>query len=773
MFNKIKKNYKKVISFLVLFAIGISIIPTEYVQAFNPNRDKENKIIEQYIKGVKMLDEQIEARKEKAKELNLLDYVDDRYFLTDKWYEGRSEAEINEIGANILVDTVTEEELDSWANNLKEGIKPYTVTKYEMVSYGGSTVGKYEVDGRMAFCAQHNATSPAKGSPTSNARINNKDTVRKVLYYGYGGPKQLSDMKGNYGWVTTSLGLSYAYTGKGGDKAKAFVNRVSKLAAPPSSFKVYIVDTNGGRTQDLAYWKYSPKGTLQIEKSSAVPSMTNGNNCYSLNGAVYGVYKNSNATNKVGELKTNASGKSNILTLDAGVYYIKEITPPKGFALDKKIYSIRVNEGKLSVGKYKDKPQADPIGVVLKKIDASTGISKPIDGASLKDARFTLKWFKGHYDVNPETKGIKPDYTWVFKTDKDGVILFDEEYKVSGPAFWYINSIPVLPLGTVTVQELNPPNGYKINPEVFVRKITSQGTVEAVNTYNEPIVKEESLDFKIKKIDSETKKPLGNVTFKHVKPNGSFEEIKTNSNGEIVIRGLEKGIHKIVETQTLDGYELNSNEFIFEVTENNTIKVISNTTGMDMSYKDVNGNGELTVENKVKPRPFKIKVIKMNEKDTVLEGAEFTLYSDKECKNEVGKAISNANGELEFSNLQVGVKYYFKETNPPPGYSIPVDPNGNPHVYEVVVTKNNWVTGEFITIIDGKEYTQNSTNGDIHVEGNEKDRVISIKVVNYTSMKLPATGSKAMIPLLVLGISLIGVAFVLSNKNKKKEKEKK
>ncbi|WWU63263.1 SpaA isopeptide-forming pilin-related protein [Clostridium baratii] len=772
MFNKIKKNYKKFISFLVLFAIGISLIPTEYAQAFNPNRDKENKIIEQYIKGIKMQDEQIEARKEKAKELNLLDYVDYRYFLTDKCYEGRSEAEINEIGANILVDTVTEEELDSWANNLKEGIKPYTVTKYEMVSAGGSTVGKYEVDGRMAFCAQHSATSPAKGSPTSNARLNNKDTVRKVLYYGYGGPGQLSDMKGNYGWVTTSLGLSYAYTGTGGDNAKAFVNRVSKLAAPPSSFKVYIVDTNGGRTQDLAYWQYSPKGTLQIEKSSAVPSMTNGNKCYFLNGAVYGVYKNSNATNKVGELKTNASGKSNILTLDAGVYYIKEIKPPKGFALDKKIYSIKVNAGKLSIGKYKDRPQSDPMKILLRKVDSSTGESKPIDGASLKDARFTIKWFKGHYDVNPESKGVKPDYIWVFKTDDRGFVHFKEEFKVSGPAFWYdSNKRPTLPLGTVTIQETNPPTGYKINPEVFVRKITSQGTVEGVNTYNEPIVKEESLDFKIKKIDSETKKPLGNVTFKHIKPNGSSEEIKTNSNGEIVIRGLEKGIHKIVEIQTLDGYELNSNEFIFEVKDNNIIKVISNTTGMDMSYKDVNGNGELTVENKVKPRPFKIKVTKMNEKDTVLEGAEFTLYSDKECKNEVGKAISNANGELEFSNLQVGVKYYFKETNPPPGYSIPVDPNGNPHVYEVVVTKNNWVTGEFITIIDGKEYNQNSTNGDIHVEGNEKDRVISVKVVNYTSMKLPATGSKVMIPLLVLGISLIGVAFVLSNKKKEKEKK--
>ena len=51
------------------------------------------------------------------------------------------------------------------------------------------------------------------------------------------------------------------------------------MPTPPSGFKVYVVSTNGGSTQDLAYWEYSPKGTLQISKSSADPSITNGNNC--------------------------------------------------------------------------------------------------------------------------------------------------------------------------------------------------------------------------------------------------------------------------------------------------------------------------------------------------------------------------------------------------------------------------------------------------------------------------------------------------------------
>lgn len=732
-------------------------------------KSREEQSIAQYIEGVKMLPEQIEMRKKKAEELNLLEYVDENYFLTDKWYDGRSEADINELGANILVNTVTNEELDAWANNLLQGIGNYTVTRYEMVSANGSTVGKYEVDGKMAFCAQHSATSPAKGAPTSNKRVNTKSSVRKVLYYGYGGPKKLSDITGNAGWVTTTLGLSYAYTGKGGDKAKAFVDRVNKLAEPPSSFKVYIHDTNKGSTQDLATWEYSPKGKLSLEKSSAIPTMTDGNSCYSLNGAVYGVYKNSNATNKVGELKTNSAGKSNTLSLAPGTYYIKEIKAPKGYAIDKKIYSIKVTDGGNAVGKYKDRPQSDPIGILLKKIDASTGASKPIDGASLQDARFTLKWFRGHYDVDPETKGVKPAYTWVFKTDEDGFSYFSEEYKVSGPSFWYNGTKqPTLPLGTVTIQETQAPKGYKINPEVFVRKITSSGTAENVHTFNEPVIKEESLDFKVIKVEEGTDKRLSNVVFKHTKPDGSSEELKTNSNGEIIIRGLAKGTHRILETETLDGYELNTNEFVFEVTDANKIKVITNTTGLGMSYKDVKGNGELTVVNKLNA-PFKLKVIKVNDKNTVLQGAEFTLYSDKECKNEVGKAVTNQNGELDFRDLDVGVTYFLKETKAPDGYRIPLDSNGKPHVYEIVVNHYSVTTGEIDFMVDGVKYTSASTSGDVFVEGNNGDISVCIKVVNYLSMKLPITGSNMMIPLLVVGATLMGIALVLGKKSKSKK----
>lgn len=729
---------------------------------------KEIEIINQYILGIKMLPEQIEARKIKATELELLDWVDEDYFLIDDFYRGKSEADIEDIGANILVDTVTNEELDSWAKKLKYGSLLKTVTYYEMVSYGQSTVGKFEVDGRMAFCAQHRKTTPAKGSSTGTPSLNTNDLVRKVLYYGYGGPGQLSNITGNYGWVITSLGLSKAYTGTGGSTATSFVNQVSQLASPPSSFKVYMVRTNGGNTQDLAYWEYSPKGSLQIYKSSAKPEITNNNNYYSIAGAVYGVYTNSNATGEIATLTIGGDGWSQIIELDEGRYYIKEKTAPKGYALDNTIYSISVHSGSKAVGKYTDKPQTDPVGVLLRKVDNDTGNNTAQGSASLADAHFTFKFYAGEYadGVNPADLGVSPTRTWVMKTNDLGYTELKDSFKVSGDPFYYTSfGSPTLPLGTLTIQETKAPIGYKINSDIFIRRITPNGSADNVYTYNEPIVKEDVLEFTIKKVQSGTDIVIPNTKFKHTLPDGSIEELKTDSNGEVVIKGLTQGVHTIVESQAVDGYEINDNEFKFEVTSENTIIVISNTTNLGMTYSESNGDGFLTVSNEIKP--YSLNLLKVNDDSKVLEGAEFTLYSDKECNNVLDTQISDSKGKLLFKNLKVGTKYYLKETKAPQGYRIPVDADGKVHVYEIYV-ESIPAQGKFDYYVDGVKYTINDTNSknSIYLSGTSADRELNLKVVNIATMKLPKTGSWLMIPLVLLGIGLMSYSLISSKKKK-------
>lgn len=731
---------------------------------------REIEIINKYIEGIKMLPEMIEARKNKAEELNLLNLVDENYFLVDDFYKDKSEADVENLGANILVNTVTNEELNNWAKALKYSLLKNTdldlktVTFYQMVSYGQSIVGKFEVDGRMAFCSQHSRPTPAKGAPTGTPRLINNDMMRKALYYGYGGPGQLSNMTGNYGWVVTSLALSRANGDKGGNLANDFYNQISNMPTPPTGFKVYVVSTNSGSTQDLAYWEYSPKGTLQISKSSADPSITNGNNCYDITGAEYGVFTNSNATGQVATLKIDANGWSQEIELDEGTYFIKEIKNPKGFALDNNVYSVSVSAGNKTTKNFTDRPQADPIGILIRKVDADTGANRPQGSGSLADSHFTIKYYAGEYqeDVNPADLGVNPTRTWVLKTDNDGFTYLSDSYKVSGDPFYYNStSAPTIPLGTITIEETKAPIGYKLNREIFVRKIVSNGYAENITTYVEPIVREDVLEFKIKKVQAGTSIVIPNVKFKHTKPDGSSEELTTNSNGEIIIKGLVQGTHKIIEIKSADGYELNKNEFVFEVKTDNTIKVVSNTTNMGMVYSENNGDGLLTVNNNV--APFSIKIIKINDKGNALAGAEFGLFSDKACTNKIDTQTTDGKGNLKFNNLKVGEKYYVKETKYPTGYPI----LGEAHIYEIQVEATP-INNVFDYIVDGVKYTIKDTNSknDIYLSGGKSDRELNIKVVNNIGMELPKTGSVLMLPILFIGIGLMSYSLFSRNKIK-------
>ena len=82
------------------------------------------------------------------------------------------------------------------------------------------------------------------------------------------------------------------------------------------------------------------KTKLEIKKVSADGSLTNGNPNYSLAGAVYGVYRDSACTNKVGEITTDVNGKGTLSNLSSGRYYIKEISPSNGYNLDTNVYPV-------------------------------------------------------------------------------------------------------------------------------------------------------------------------------------------------------------------------------------------------------------------------------------------------------------------------------------------------------------------------------------------------------------------------------------------------
>ena len=764
-----------------------------------------------------------DQRKDKAKESGLLKYCDSNYFLKKSFYskydgymlnydnlaildkysvpelsndKGETKSDVlNEI--NRLDDTNEEDDNVSLFNLSRAG--GVTVDSFTEYTWVYSSDGSYYNEaiyglsnGVTAFCGEGMQAGVRKNQSLSAPEKVDNANLAKVLYYGYGGHGDI--LTGKYGVSAavcmTSDMASKAYSGATAGEAggtwspsgtEGMYNHIQSLPLP-SGFTVYKCrnDENGTnwqgtftKCQDVVYGIWNPLGKLQIKKTSANTSITDNNSCYSLANAVYGVYKSEsdakNDKNRVSSLKTNENGWSNTIELNADTYYLKEVTPPKGYALSSAINKITVTSGKTTQygtnGELKDYPQADPVAVVLGKIDKETNKNKPQGSATLAGAEFTVKYYKGLYDSDPAKSGQTPARSWVLKTDKDGYCELTSAYKVSGDDFYYNGTnTPTLPVGTVTIQETKAPVGYFINNEVFVRNITSTGTSEFVSTFNQPEVLEKVIEFDIKKVQAGTSTPVSGAVFRHTLPNGSTEDLETNGSGEITITGLASGTHKIKEIKSPDGYQLNPNEVVFNVASGTgKITFTSGTNSLVTHGTKDSGDGYATFADKV--NPFNLKITKTNEHSKVLKGAEFTLYSDEGCKNVVDTQISDDKGLLTFKNLDVEKTYYFQETKAPQGYRIPVDENGKAYVHSVYV-KATPQNNAFDFTIDNVQYNTSKTSGNIRLEGTKKDRVVAVDITNKTTQLLPETGSSGTILLIGLGVAVIAFALYMSKKEK-------
>ena len=245
------------------------------------------------------------------------------------------------------------------------------------------------------------------------------------------------------------------------------------------------------------------KGYLTLHKDSSNKTLTDANDCYSLAGAEYGVYTDSNCSNKVATLTTNASGNANTVSLNPGRYYVKETKAPKGYFTDSQVYTADVSGAnresspvKLSVS---DNPANDPMSMLLGKFDGQKTYNGagnlPQGSATLAGAEFTVDYYatldyKSYDDL--KNADVKPTRSWTFSTDSNGFCSFDIAHFVSGDAFWYrLDGTPALPRGTVVIRETKAPMGYVKSDEVSFQKIQENNSVEGVITYNAPEVAEQ------------------------------------------------------------------------------------------------------------------------------------------------------------------------------------------------------------------------------------------------------------------------------------------
>lgn len=139
--------------------------------------------------------------------------------------------------SNGAKKTAAEEE--ALKNGVKHGLMASkvgassTVVYKGSVSYGGSIVGYFEVDGAQAFCMEHPKNTPPTGTPNNGGNIYHNPKIAAALYNGITGSGNIFGSDWTRGTVVTSLVLSELYLGsyQGGKNIPGYAELKAKALA--------------------------------------------------------------------------------------------------------------------------------------------------------------------------------------------------------------------------------------------------------------------------------------------------------------------------------------------------------------------------------------------------------------------------------------------------------------------------------------------------------------------------------------------------------------
>ena len=186
-----------------------------------------------------------------------------------------------------------------------------------------------------------------------------------------------------------------------------------------------------GEGQELGqFWAKLNVGNAKLQKTSSNNSITDGNGNYYISGATYGVFSDKDCTKQLATLTTDGNGNTDVVEVTAGTVYIKELSAPAGYKVDKTVYSLKVEAGKTATLKVSDTPKVTDTLIELFKIDMETQKDNPQGNASLA----------GRFEscLKKVVRHVVKDYQQGLKRRKDKEIPFCElpEIFVENFAVW-------------------------------------------------------------------------------------------------------------------------------------------------------------------------------------------------------------------------------------------------------------------------------------------------------------------------------------------------
>ena len=316
-----------------------------------------------------------------------------------------------------------------------------------------------------------------------------------------------------------------------------------------------------------------------------------------------------------------------------------------------------------------------------------------------------------------------------------------------------------LPFGTYIARETVTPAGY-VQADDF--EFTIDKDVSETAKVQHFTVTDVETHIRLYKYDIETQAPLRNAEYLifNETTNQEVGRYKTNDEGIIDLYKLAGGNSYYAQEVTApNGYEINDTKFYFDIDSNGFVKISDKNSDENKSVFTINDKGDMTISLSNKLKWFKLNVVKKNDADKLLAGAEFTLYKNADCTDEAVKGITDDNGNLLFDKVEVGT-YFLKETKAPAGYRKLLDP---------IKVEFKCVDGKHVFVVNDVVIDGNNSNENYSMTVENDWYIGNMTVINERGAKLPATGSKGTVLLVGSGIALCLIGLNKKRKNNKGE----
>lgn len=579
------------------------------------------------------------------------------------------------------------------------------------------TVSDPSGDTYWGLCASPNKATPGTGTNYYDSTEYTNDTVARVIYWSLGNGwddeewgvlrDYSEDVRtiiahhtvalamGNDDWNTTYSGAMAL-----GDDSKIgyqlcmeLLNVAANISTGDWDCTVIYISDPDHDCQNIAVYKeaYNPPieltGSVRFHKESAMPSISDGNSCYSLDGAEISIYSDADCTDLLDTLTTGEDGYTDYYSTtfregDSVTLYFKETKAPKGFLINDEVRSITLDSEDSYTETISDMPGNDPITLLLKK---QTADGHGSGDTRLEGAEYTVKYYDILSDIDPAIAGNEAKYTWIFRTNERGYIFLADNYLVtsSDGLVKDISGMYTLPLGTITLQETKAPEGYLLNDTVYVAQTVLDSGNNTVRTTNLPTDDNAAQETPYEGTIS-IQKFLGGSTVKTSEPDAEFEiyltsagsydaapeesrqTITTDANGYAITKRLPYGTYTVHQTK-------GNNKYYF-------------VDDMEITISENNANYHKILEDS--PIEFYIKMVKKDADtgNTVnVAGTTFELYDDNGSKisfnimtssgmQTIDSFTTDENGCVYTAEKLLKGNYTLVETKAPDGYVLDSTP---------------------------------------------------------------------------------------------------